>query len=236
MSTIQRIKSGIPGFDAITNGGLVKNSINLVTGGTGTGKTIFGLQYLFHGAKDCNEKGIYISLEESEEELKDDAREIGMNFNEVAKKVKFICLSPYDTSDLASIFKPSVLKHEIESFKPCRIVIDSVTALVMGLENNFERKKEIYTLSRMLKEMDCTTLLLSEIPSESALSTSSGSFSRYGVEEFLCDSVIMLHYMGIGGESDRALRVIKMRRTRHVRGPVPMALGSCGVKILKQKF
>ena len=61
-----------------------------------------------------------------------------------------------------------------------------------------------------------------------------GKISRYEVEEFLCDSVIVLYYAGIGGASDRAIRVIKMRRTNHKRGPVPMEIGKSGLKILKE--
>ena len=69
---LKRIKTGVPGFDKLIEGGLIQNSVNLLSGGTGTGKTIFCLQFLYSGAKESNEKGIYISFEESSEDLKSD--------------------------------------------------------------------------------------------------------------------------------------------------------------------
>ncbi len=229
---IERIKTGIPGFDQLVQGGLVKGSTSLVTGGTGTCKTLFSMQFLYSGAVDFGEKGIYISFEESEEDLKSAAESIGINFSKAGKKAKFICLSPYDTIDFISL-----LKDEITRFGAKRVVIDSITALAMPLDNNFERKKMIFTLNKMLKKMKCSCLLVSEIPSEGSISSESlGRFSRFGVEEFLCDSVIMLHYMGIGGEADRAARVVKMRKTSHKKGPIPMEIGNKGIKILKPKY
>ncbi len=229
---VERVKTGIPGLNKLMQGGLVKNSVILLSGGTGTGKTIFGLQFLFNGAKDFNEKGIYLSLEESEEGLKADVEDMGLDFNEVSKKVKFIYMPPYGTTNFLS-----PLKDQIEKFKPKRVVIDSLTALVMPLEDNFERKKEIFNLIKILKRLNCTAILTSEVPSESNISSdSTGRFSKFGIEEFLCDSVIVLHYAGIGGESDRAIRVVKMRQTNHVRGPVSMAIGKLGISVLKTKY
>ena len=229
---VERTKTGIPGLNKLMQGGLVKNSVTLLSGGTGTGKTIFGLQFLFNGAKEFDEKGIYLSLEESEESLKADVEDLGLDFNEVSKKVKFIYMPPYGITNFLS-----PLKDQIEKFKPKRVVIDSLTALVMPLEDDFERKKEIFNIIKILKRLNCTSILTSEIPSESNISSDSiGRFSKFGIEEFLCDNVIVLHYAGIGGESDRAIRVVKMRQTNHVRGPVPMSLGNLGISVLKTKY
>src|SRR3989338_5665452 len=75
---LKRIKTGIPGLDSITGGGLIKNSVNLLCGGTGTGKTIFSLQYILNGAKQYNERGFYISFEETEDDLKSDIEGLGI--------------------------------------------------------------------------------------------------------------------------------------------------------------
>jgi len=129
------------------------------------------------------------------------------------------------------------LREQIEKFKPDRIVIDSLTALVMPLEDDFERKKEIVNIIKLLKRLKCTSILVSEIPSNGNIDSDSvGGFSRFGIEEFLCDSLIILHYAGIGGESDRAIRIIKMRQTNHVRGPIPMSIGKSGISVLKTKY
>ncbi|OIO62859.1 hypothetical protein COY26_05195 [Candidatus Woesearchaeota archaeon CG_4_10_14_0_2_um_filter_33_10] len=229
---VKRIKTGIPGLDKVMEGGLVDNSVNLLSGGTGTGKSIFSLQFLFNGAKQFNEKGLYISLEEPEESLKADVEKLGMDFKKVSKNVKFMYMPPYG---ITNFLDP--LREQIEKFKPDRIVIDSLTALVMPLEDDFERKKEIVNIIKLLKRLKCTSILVSEIPSNGNIDSDSvGGFSRFGIEEFLCDSLIILHYAGIGGESDRAIRIIKMRQTNHVRGPIPMSIGKSGISVLKTKY
>jgi circadian clock protein KaiC len=221
-----KIKTGIPGFDDIVSGGLVKNSANLVSGGAGTGKTILCMSYLFNGAKKFGEKGMYISFEESEADLKADVAPFGINFDDMPEKVKFVYLAPYDLVDFIK-----VLNNVLFEFKPSRLVIDSLSALVMTMEDDFERRKEIFQLIRLLKSSGCTTLLVSE-----KMGSGEGSLSRYGIEEFLADSVIVLHNAGMGGESDRAIRVVKMRRSEHKKGPIPMEINKAGLTVLKSKY
>ena len=229
---IERVKSGIGGFDNLIQGGFVPNSINLISGGTGTGKTIFCLQYLFNGAKEYNEKGIYISFEEQEQDLKDDVSGLGLSFDKLDNKIKFMYMPAYGISNFIPL-----MKLEIETFKAKRVVIDSVTALAMPMEDEIERRKQIFRVRETLKSLNCTALLTSEVLSESAMGSEAlSTFSRFGIEEFFCDGVIVLHYAGIGGESDRAIRVVKMRRTDHIRGPVPMKIGNLGIKVLKPKY
>ncbi len=226
---LKRIKTGIQGFDKMIEGGFIQNSVNLLSGGTGTGKTIFCLQFLHNGAKELNEKGIYISFEESTDDLKSDAAELGLNFDELSGNVKFMHIPPYDMGSFLS-----VLKEEILMFDPKRLVLDSVSALSMTMEDDFEIRKQIFKIKEMLKSLNCTSILVSEAPAESGMSSEmGGKVSRYEIEEFLCDSVIALYYAGIGGVSDRAIRVIKMRKTNHKRGPVPMEIGKLGLKVLK---
>ncbi len=228
-----RIKSGIPGFDKIIGGGLVPGSLNLLSGGTGTGKSLLSMQFLYNGAKQQGEKGLYISLEETEDELKNDIKGLGFDFSEVRSKVRFAYLPPYENT--ASFL--DVLSEQMEEFKPTRLVIDSLTALAMPFEDLYEMKKEIYKIREILKGYNCTTILTSEIASNNAMNNDlTGGFSRFGVEEFLCDAVIVLYYSGLGGESDRAVRVIKVRRSDHVKGPVPLSLAKGGMKVLKSKF
>ncbi|MBW2976124.1 AAA family ATPase [Candidatus Woesearchaeota archaeon] len=259
---LHRISTGIPGFDKLIEGGFIKNSVNLLCGGTGTGKTIFCLQFILNGARQYGERGYYISFEETEDDLKQDVEGLGLDFksvdrdkklkkklksavksegldfDELSKGVKFSSdtkfayVPVYDVTDFVS-----QLKDELQKFKPKRVVIDSISAVVMPMEDDFERRKQIFKIIELLKSMDCTTILISETPTESAMDSEGlGSFSRFGIEEFLSDSVTVLHYAGIGGESDRAIRVVKMRRTNHKRGPIPMKIGGSGITVLKSRF
>ena len=227
-----RIPTGIPGLDEHIGGGFVPDSVNLISGGTGTGKSTFCLQYLYNGAKIYGEKGLYISLEETPESLKADVRQIGIELDSVSGNVVFVYLNPYDVKDFII-----VLGEYLEKFRPARVVVDSLSALEMHADTDFERKKQIYRISELLKRFGCTSLLISEIPSESAMGSESVSrFSKFGIEEFLCDGVIALYYAGIGGDADRALRIIKMRRSNHTRSPIPMSIGSGGIKLSSEKY
>jgi len=230
---VKRIKTGIPGFDKVIQGGFIENSVNLLSGGPGTGKTIFSLQFILNGAKLYNEKGLYISFQETEEELKADLAGFGLNFDGLSHKVKFIYLPLYSVVNFSSL-----LSNEVASFKPKRIVIDSISALTMPMEDDFERRKQVYKIRESLKSMNYTSIITSELANESGtFSESMGATSNLGGEEqFLSDSFIVLYYAGIGGESDRAINVVKMRRTNHLRGPVPMQIGKTGLKVLKANF
>jgi KaiC/GvpD/RAD55 family RecA-like ATPase len=230
---MERVKSGIPGFDKVIDGGFVKNSANLLCGGTGTGKTIFSMQFILNGASQYNERGFYISFEETEESLKADIEALGMDYDKLVKqgnaKIRYVPL--FEVSNFAI-----EIKKELEKFKPSRVVIDSISAITMPMDDDFERRKQIYKIINVLKDLNCTSILISETPSESALSSEPSGFSKFGIEEFMADSVIVLHYAGMGGESDRAVRVMKMRRTNHLKGPIPMEIGKSGMTVLKSRF
>ncbi len=228
----ERIKSGIQGFDKVIDGGFVKNAAVLLSGGPGTGKSIFSMQFLLNGVRQHKQKGIYFSFEQTEEDLKKDIESLDMNFKNLGGKLKII-YTPLDEIDNFI----SKISDEVESFKPARVVVDSLSVLALPMEDDYERKKYIFEIIDYLKKMGCTTIFTSEIPSDSASNTESvGTFSRFGIEEFLCDSVIILHYAGFGGESDRAVRVVKMRRTNHLKGPMPLKIGKGGMKVMKSKF
>lgn len=230
-----RIKTGIPGFDSVIDGGYIPDSVNLLTGGTGTGKTLFSLSFLLNGAKNFGERGLYFSVEEQEADIKEDLKSIGFDWENpaYARKIKFVSCQLYEeTSNF-----PSLLREMLEKFKPQRVVIDSMSVLTMPMDNDFERRKEVYEIIKLLKGRACTSILTDEMSEDGVLSGDSvGRLSRYNVAEFLCDSVVVLHYAGIGGEADRALQVVKMRRSKHIRGPVPMSIGQSGVKVIKGKY
>lgn len=229
---MERLKTGIPGFDEVCCGGFLANSVNLISGGTGTGKTIFCLQFLWNGVSKFKEDGIYISLEESEESLMQDAKAFGWDFDSGKKsKCAFSYIPPYNIRDFES-----VLVEKVSGTKSRRVVIDSISSLGMALEDDFERRKSIYRLVEQLKKLNCVAILTSEIPSSTSISAEGiGRLSRFGIEEFACDSVATFHYAGLGGVSDRAIQIIKMRRTKHARSPLPMEIGKNGIKILGKK-
>lgn len=219
---IRRIKTGIPGLDALTEGGFIQNSAYLVTGETGTGKTIFGCQYLLCGLEK-GESGVYISMEEDPKEIKDDVARFGWDFDTYERKglLRIIYHDPAQVDKLGS-----VIQSEIMSLKANRIVLDSTAAMGLALENISLIRRRIASLTNTIKRHNqCTALIITEIPEGSK------SISRFGVEEFVADGIIVLNYMGMETETSRTLTIRKMRRTNHGRDIYPMDITNKGITI-----
>lgn len=228
-----RVPTGVVGFDRATFGGFVNGSVNLISGGPGTGKTIIGAHFIWEGIKQYNENGLFISLEEDMASIKKDMMVFGMDFDQVEQsgKCKFLYFGPFSSMDFQT-----KLTKEVTAVKAKRVVIDSISVFAMGLRDQYEIRKSIYVLINLLKKLDCTVIMTSEIVGDLPLDVSGGggALSRYGVEEFVCDSVITTHSSGLGGASDRALRIVKMRRTDHVKGPIPMKITKKGIEVLSK--
>lgn len=227
---MRRIKTGIRNYDDIIEGGFIPNSVNLVSGGAGTGKTIFGLQFLWNGLKRFLEPGLYVSFEESTDDLKSDAARFGWDFSKYSDKFKFTYHAPYEIERFNE-----KLERDIKDLKAKRVVIDSTSTFGMALQDEYEVRRKLYELIRSLKKMGCVSLLTSEIVGGSDLSEGGSKLSRFGVEEFVCDSVTVLYYAGLGGSSDRTLRVIKSRETNQKKGLFPMEITDKGIIVHSKK-
>ncbi len=229
-----RVKTGIPGVDALIGGGFIRGSINMVSGGAGAGKTIFGLQYLWNGLTRFNEPGIYVSTEERPEDLRKDALMFGWDFSKYEEAGAFVFLyhPPYDSKTFSGS-----LKQAIQEIGAKRVVIDSTSVFGVALDDPYESRKLNFEISRLLKSFDVTGVSISEVSGEGPIDVSSGTvtLSRDGVEEFVADSVILLNYGGLGGASDRMMRIVKMRRTDHRKGLFPFNINKNGI-IVKPKL
>jgi KaiC/GvpD/RAD55 family RecA-like ATPase len=237
---IERVKSGIPGLDKLIEGGFPKGSTILIVGGPGTGKTTFGLQYIYYGAKN-NEPGIYVSFDEKVSEIKLAAKRYGMDFDSLEKegKVTFIKISEKEIPDVFRIIEKNVKKMEAK-----RLVIDSISSvevfipLIKNMIPLVFREKFTYLLSHdcmiriamyrlieYFKSLDVTTLLLSE--------ATNTDFSKYGVAEFITDGIIKLEAEIIGKMLQRNLVVIKMRKTKTDGGRYSIEITNKGLKVIE---
>jgi len=224
---IKRIPSGISGLDGLIEKGLIQNSTYLVTGETGTGKTIFGAQFIWHGLQK-GERGVYISMEESPREIKEDVSRFGWDFEKYEKKgiLKIAYHDPAQVDKLGS-----VLQSEIMGIKANRLVIDSMAAMGLALDNKSLIRRRIASIVSAIKRHEnCTALIITEIPEGSKL------LSRFGVEEFVVDGIIVLNYMSMGTDTSRSLMVRKMRRTDHGKDVYPMDISNSGIKIKKSSL
>jgi len=224
MPSDDRVTSGIPGLDGLLEGGFVKNSINLVTGETGTGKTIFGLQYIWEGLQK-GEHGVFVSLEEEPEALFDDVKRFGWNFEPYIKNGKCIIefLPTWKLEEL-----PIMVTEKINSIKAKRFVLDTLS-LVCSRLDKIAIRSEIAEFLKELRKAGVTTLLLSEIPEDTK------KLSRFGVEEFLADGILILNYLDfVVGGSPRSLIIRKMRRTDHGTDVYPIKFTKNGISVIKK--
>jgi KaiC/GvpD/RAD55 family RecA-like ATPase len=199
----RRISTGIPGLDKLVEGGFLSNSVILVSGSAGAGKSIFGMQFLKAGAEK-KEKVLYISTEESVTNIKNGFKIFGWDLDKL--KIDVISMSPDELEeDWVTVLNTKVDKEGIK-----RIVIDSVSLIGLYYKDEYSIRRYLYRLISSLKERDVCCILVSEIPEGEK------KFSRTGVAEFVADGVIVLEYLGTGSSRyQRGLTVRKMRWTQH---------------------
>lgn len=224
MAVVKRISTGIPGLDPLIEGGYLENSVNLVTGETGTGKTIFCAQFLWSGLQK-GDTGVYISLEENPEDIKADSMMFGWDFSSFEKKglCRIIYHDPAQVNNLGS-----VIIDEIKNLKAKRLVIDSTSLIGLNIQEPSQIRKLLLSIVNIIKRTGCAALLVSEIPEDMK------ALSRFGVEEFVVDGIIILNYLEYAsGELNRSLIIRKMRRTDHGTDIYPLEINSKGITVKK---
>lgn len=221
----QRITTGIPGLDQLIQGGFIRNSVNLVTGGTGTGKTIFAGQFLWEGLQK-GEPCVYITMEQHPDDLKQDFLQFGWNFDKYEKQ-GLCSIEYFDPAQVNNI--ASAILNSVKTLGAKRLAVDSTSVVGLTIENEMMIRRKLLSLIDAIKRQsgNCTTLLTTEIEEDSK------GLSRWGVEEFVVDGVIVLNYLTLGEESDRSLVIRKMRRTDHGKDAYLLDIGKNGITISK---
>jgi len=201
---MEQVTTGIKGLDILLRGGLPKGSTALVSGTPGSGKTILSIQFLVNGYLQAKEKGFYISLEEDVDRMENYmSKAFGWPIRELRKKGNLIMLRSdvYDFEKFKDLIETTVEKNGIE-----RVVIDPITVISLFFEKPLEIRRSLLELDRMLKKMNCTSLLTCEIPE------GTNAISSFGIEEFTSDGIIILTYK-IG--APRGIVIRKMRLVDH---------------------
>lgn len=220
-----RVPSGIPGLDELITGGFLEGSTVLVAGGSGTGKTIFALQYIYKGAEQYKEPGIYISMEEGATNLWWNMKSFHWNLTKYEQEnlIRLYRVGMIEPVEFAKGFKDEIekIKKMVDEMNAKRLVIDSTTAFGMWMGSESLIRYSLFKLADELKEMNCTTMLTAE--------TLGGrdQFSRFGVEEFIADGVIVLYFR----PPQRAVFVRKVRGTKHDQKVHPFSIVESGIAI-----
>ena len=217
---------GIPGLDDMLEGGLIDNSICTIIGTYGTGKTTFALQYIFEGLKN-GEKTIFISLEERVEQIYENILDRGWNIEPYRNKSLFIIkLDPTDFNISINSIKKD-LPDLIKKIGATRVAIDPIS-LCEGLFDDLAvRRKEMFKFIEMMRDLNCSFVLTSETHQENNYS------SKYGLIEYLADTIIILRYVRPSDLSEvhPAVEIVKMRRSGHSREIKPYEITQNQVKV-----
>jgi circadian clock protein KaiC len=220
----EKILTGIKNLDKLTEGGFVKSSINMIVGGTGTGKSIFAIQFLIEGLKK-GEPCLYVSFEEKKEEVYSNMLRLGWNMKEYENKGKFFFLE-YTPEKVKTMLDEG--GGEIETLvltkNIARIGIDSITSFTSLFTKEAEKREATLSLLELLRKWNSTVLLTYEKDPSIEKKTSS-------MLEFEVDSIITLYSLRIKNKREKFLEVFKMRGTRHSIEIFPFSIEKGGIDL-----
>ncbi|MFB6105655.1 MAG: RAD55 family ATPase [Halobacteriaceae archaeon] len=223
---VTRVRTGVEGLDDVLGGGIVEQSAVLVSGNPGTGKSILSMQYLYAGAREFGDRGIYLSFEENAADIRKAAESVG--FEEWADLVDSEDIVVYDKRDLLREDDFSATLDRILEFVSAegyeRIVVDSLTMFSMFFDDEREQRTYLLRFIDILKDNDMTALLVNE----------QGAFfpeAEIGLENFLTDGNIYLSQIPTGGDVNRYLWVAKMRKQDFDNQVFPIDVGEGGVVV-----
>ena len=228
---LDKCPTGIVGLDQITNGGLPRGRPTLVCGGAGCGKTLLAVEFIVRGATEFDEPGVFMSFEETSEELAKNVRSLGFDLDDLVRRKKmamdFVRVERSEIEetgeyDLEGLFIR--LNHAIDSVKAKRVVLDTIETLFAGLTNTAILRAELRRLFLWLKNKGVTVLITGE--------KGDGTLTRQGIEEYVSDCVIMLDHRVRDQLSIRRLRVIKYRGSTHGTNEYPFIINEQGISVL----
>ncbi len=223
--------TGIKGFDEISEGGLPQHGATLVSGNAGSGKTLFGVDFLIRGATDYKEPGVLMSFEETEEELFKNVASLNMDLQGLVSQKKIVLehvvLDRKDMQEtnfnLEGIFVR--LEEAIVSIDAKRVVLDSIESLFAGITDVGILRLEIKRLFRWLKTKKVTAIFTGE-------QSQSDSFTRHGLEEYISDCIILLDNRVKDEIATRRVRVIKYRGSSHGTSEYPFVIDDEGLSVI----
>ncbi|MDB4931799.1 MAG: circadian clock kinase KaiC, partial [Myxococcaceae bacterium] len=229
--TIAKAPTGIEGLDQLTGGGLPAGRPTLVSGGPGCGKTLLGMEFLVRGATRFDEPGVFVAFEETADELAKNVASLGFDLDGlVAQKllaVDYVHVDPHEIEETGEYNLDGLfvrLGAALDAVGAKRIVLDTLEVLFGGFTDALTLRGEIRRLFRWLKERGVTAVITAE--------RLEGTLTRYGLEEYVSDCVILLDHRTIDQVSTRRLRIVKYRGSAHGTNEYPFLIADDGLSVL----
>jgi circadian clock protein KaiC len=225
--------TGIEGFDNITGGGLPRGRTTLLVGGPGSGKTIFAMQFLAHGAKNCGEPGIFIAFEESPNRIVANFEGFGWQLGSLQPKTLFF-LDAQPTQDLIQSGNfdlrgmLAVLGAKIKEMGARRIVFDALDIVLALMPDPAAKRREVYRLHEWLLEHGQTSIITGKAGDDAIRSLHDEPF---GFMQFMVDCAVMLNHRVVKGVSQRNVRIQKYRGSSFDENESPFVIGKGGFDV-----
>jgi circadian clock protein KaiC len=221
---IERLKTGIPKLDELLGEGIPIGSSLILSGVSGSGKTMLGLELLYRGARDHGEKGFYLSFEETPERLRASALGMGWDLErEIGRGMVQILFIPQP--DILVDRDILELQRRIEAFGARRVVLDSMSVFLHKIDDLRLLRDKVFWLANIVQNQGAVGFFINDTP------PGGHQLTRFGVEETVMDGVISLKWEAEGLERHRYIEVVKLRNTAHARGRHSMSIGQDGITI-----
>ena len=226
--TVTKVPTGIPGFDSISEGGLPFARATLVAGSAGSAKTIFAVHYLAAGISLSDEPGVFVTFEDSVADVRKNMLSFGWDIARWEKEGKwaFVDAAPDAEGPIAVVGEYDLggllarIEHAVKKVGAKRVSLDSLNALFVQFKDHGVLRAELFRITSTLKRMGVTVVFTGERVHEY------GEVTRYGIEEFVADNVIILRNTLDEERRRRTIEILKMRGTPHQRGEFPFTITS----------
>lgn len=234
---IDRVKTGIPGLDELVEGGIPRGDTILVAGKAGTGKSILAMQFIYKGAKDYDEPGVFVTLEEPPHLIKRNMLRFGMDLDAMIEegKISIVDLSPskevtpvtigeYPSFDLSGL--QAIIMNHVKKVNAKRVVLDTLSIMAYKFRSRDILREEFFKLAAAITRSGCTLLITSEILSQDQ------GLGVFDIEAFLASGVIVLYNEKISDTSrSRSIEILKLRGSKHSSRIHSMRITDEGIRV-----
>jgi circadian clock protein KaiC len=221
---VRRLKTGVSRLDELLGEGIPHGSSVILSGVAGSGKTTLGLDFLYRGAREQNQKGLFVSFEETPERLRAAARGLGWDLERELERgmVKIVYIAQPDILVDRHLLE---MRRQVEEFGAQRLVIDSMSVFLHRINDVRIMRDKVYWLATIVQNQEAVGFFINDVP------PGSEQLTRFGVEETVMDGVILLKWVPEGLERHRYIEVVKLRNTGHAKGRHSMAIGPGGLRV-----